>query len=295
MNQESRIKNQESKSILDNLQENEISLVDILRFITDAYKTIIVFAMIGIGISIIYLLITPKQFEATTQIAMAQIGAPYNNNNRHLNPLGVNIEEPGLLILRLSLPTSFPEQTISACGFDDKPEPGAALAKAIKLGAGKGVANVVELKTFGASPEVAKACANAIFELIKTTQAQILMPYIEEAKLKLADDNERLIKAKDFVAKADRSGSTMGAAYLSTSDEIRFLLDEITSLRNVVTTNQNRVTHLIAPIYASEAPISPKKRFALAVGVLGGIFLGFLIALALQQLTKLKVAARASL
>jgi uncharacterized protein involved in exopolysaccharide biosynthesis len=286
--------NQKSKSMLDNLQENEISLADILRFLRDAYKTIIIFAMIGIGIAITYLVITPKQFEATTQIAMAQISA-FSNSNNNLNPLGVNIEEPALLISRLALPTSFPEQTISACGFDDKPEPGAALAKAIKLGPSKGVANVVELKTFGASPEIAKACANAIFELIKTTQAQILMPYIEEAKLKLADDNERLVKAKDFVAKADRSGSTMGAAYLSTGDEIRFLLDEITSLRNVVAANQNRATHLIAPIYASDAPIGPKKRVALAVGVLGGTFLGLLIALARQQLAKLRATAGAPL
>jgi len=186
---------------------------------------------------------------------MAQIGVANNN----LNPLGINIEEPALLVSRMSLPTSFSAQTISSCGFDGMSEPGAALAKSMKLSPAKGAPNVVELKTVGSSPQAAQDCASAIFELIKTTQSQILTPYIEEAKAKLADDEARLDKAKDLVSRADKSGSAMGAAYLSTRDEIRYLLDEITSLKNVVTSNQNRITHLVAPIYASDQPISPKN------------------------------------
>lgn len=163
-----------------------------------------------------------------------------------------------------------------------------ALAKSIKLGLPKGVANVVELKTFGKSPQDAQLCAQAIFELIKTTQAQIVAPYIAEAKTKLLDDEERLAKAKDLVAKADKSGSAMGAAYLSTRDEIRFLLDEITALKTVVTSNQSRATRLIAPIYASDTPVAPKKRVVLAGGLLGGLFLGLLIAMGRQVIARLK-------
>jgi hypothetical protein len=268
-------------------EEAEISLLDILRFVKGAYKTILIFGVIGFLAAIIYLVNTPKKYEATAQIVMAQIGAA-NNNNNNLNPLGINIEEPPLLVSRMSLPTSISPQVISACGFDGVSEPGAALAKSIKLSPTKGVPNVVELKTVAPSREAALGCADAIFELIKTTQTQILAPYIQEAKIKLADDEARLDKAKDLVSKADKSGSAMGAAYLSTRDEIRYLLDEITSLKNVVTSNQNRITHLVAPIYASDQPISPKKRIALASGVFGGLFLGLLIALARQMIPKLK-------
>jgi len=165
---------------------------------------------------------------------------------------------------------SFPPQVTGACGFEGKSEPGAALVKSMKLNPAKGVSNVVELKTFGPSQEVALECANAIFEQIKTTQSQILTPYIEEAKTKLADDQARLVKAKDLVSRADKSGSSMSAAYLSTRDEIRYLLDEITALKNVVTSNQNRITHLVSPIYASDIPISPKKWITLAAGLFGG-------------------------
>ena len=269
--------------------DQEISLLDILRFLKSAWKAIAIFGLAGIALSIAYLAITSKQFEASVQISMAQIGATNNSNN--INPLGVNIEEPALLISRLSSPTSFTPEVIAACGLQDQANSALVLSKSIKLSLPKGVANVVELKAVGQTPQAAQECTLAVFELIKTTQSQIVAPYIEEAKIKLADDEERLAKAKDLITKSDKSGQAMSASYLSTRDEIRYLLDEITALKNVVTTNQNRATRMVAPIYADESPIAPKKRMVLAAGLLGGLFLGLLIALARQMIFKLKNAA----
>jgi LPS O-antigen subunit length determinant protein (WzzB/FepE family) len=283
------------ESQMNSMSQDEISLIDILRFLKDAYKTILVFGILGTVAAIAYLAITPKQYEASVQVAMAQISAANNNNNNNnnnINPLGINIEEPALLIARLSSPTSFTPEAVAACGLQDQANAALALSKSIKLMIPKGVANVVELKTFGESQQVAQDCAQGVFDLIKTTQAQIVAPYIEEAKVKLADDQERLQKAKEVVARSDKSGAAMSASYLSTRDEIRYLLDEITTLKNVVTSNQNRATRMVAPIFASDAPIAPKKRMVLAAGVLGGLFLGVLIALARQKvLKKLKSAA----
>ncbi len=270
--------------------EDEISLIDILRFLKSAYKAIAIFGLAGLTLSIAYLAITPNQYEASVQITMAQIGAA-NNNNNNISPLGVNIEEPALLISRLSSPTSFTPESIAACGLQGQVNASLALSKSIKLTPAKGVASVVELKTFGGTPQSAQECALGVFELIKTTQAQIVAPYIEEAKVKLADDEDRLQKAKDLVTRSDKSGSAMSASYLSTRDEMRYLLDEITALKNVVTSNQNRATRMVAPIYASDAPIAPKKRMVLAAGLLGGLFLGLLIALVRQMVLKLKSAS----
>lgn len=241
--------------------------------------------ILGLALSITYLGIAPKQYEAVAQIAMAQIGAANNNN---INPLGVNIEEPSLLITRMSSPTSFTPQVLEACGLREQANAALQLSKSIKLTIPKGVPSVVELKTFGPSAQLAEQCSFAIFELIKTTQSQIVAPYIAEAKVKLDDDIERLAKARDLVAKADRSGSAMGAAYLSTRDEIRFLLDEITALKNVVISNQNRTTRLISPIFAGDIPITPKKRIVLASGLFLGLFLGLLIASGPIMMGKLK-------
>ena len=269
-------------------QEEEISLLDILLFLKRSWIIIAVFGALGFAIAIIYLLIVPNQYQAIAQIQMAQISAANNNNNNNINPLGINIEEPSLLIARMSFPTSFTPETSAACGLDGKENATSILAKSIKLSQPKGVPNVVELKTTASNPDLAQYCASAIYELIKTSQDKIVSPYIAEAKIKLADDEVRLAKAKDLVLKADKSGSVMSAAYLSTRDEIRYLLDEITALQNVVASNTNRATRLVAPIYTSDAPISPKKQVTLASGLLGGLFLGFLIALGRQLIPKIK-------
>lgn len=265
-------------------QEEEISLLDILLFLKRSRIFIAVFGAIGLAIAIIYLLTVPKQYQAIAQIQMAQISTAANN----INPLGINIEEPSLLIARMSFPTSFTPVTIAACGLDEKENATSILAKSIKLSQPKGVPNIVELKTTASNPELAQQCANAIYELIKTSQDKIISPYIAEVKIKLVDDEVRLAKAKDLVLKADKSGSVMSAAYLSTRDEIRYLLDEITALQNVVANNINRATRLVAPIYVSEAPISPKKQVTLASGLLGGLFLGLLFAFGRQLIPKIK-------
>ena len=269
-------------------QEDEISLLDIVLFLKRAWKGIAITGLIGVACSIIYLALTPSQYQASAQIQMAQIGAANNNKSSSLNPLGINIEEPGLLIARLFTPTSFTPEAVSACGLEGIKDANSVLAKSIKLSLPKGFANVVDLKTTAQTPQGAVQCATAIFELIKTTQAQIVKPYIEEATVKLADSEERLARAKDLVLRADKSGSGMGAAYLSTRDEISYLLDEIAALKNMLANNQNRATRLVAPIYASDIPVAPKKRIVLLGGLFGGLFLGLLIALGRQVLPKLK-------
>lgn len=272
------------KSEIQERVDQEISLADILCFLKNAWKTIAVTGAVGLAAAVMYLLITPRQYEATAQITMAQIGA--NSNN--INSQGVNIEEPAFLILRLSSPASFSPQAVETCGYQNQPEAALTLSKAIKLSIPKGVANIVELKTVGPSPQAAKDCALALIELIKVTQSQIVAPYIEDVKIKLIDDEERLQKAKEILVRADKSGQAMTANYLSTRDEVRYLLDEISVLKSMVTSTQNRTTRLVAPIYASDMPIFPKKRMVLAAGLFGGLFFGLLITLGRQMVAKLK-------
>ncbi|MBT8588796.1 hypothetical protein G6692_07905 [Polynucleobacter paneuropaeus] len=270
---------------------HEISLLDILRFLKSAYKTILVFGALGLAIAIAYLVITPNRFEAVAQIQMAQTSGANNINNNinnNLNSLGINVEEPALLIARLSSPSSFSAGVIAACGQQAQSNPALATAQTIKLAPIKGISNVVELKTVGPTSEAASICAQAIFELIKTSQAQIQAPYLEEAQTRLTEDGIRLDQAKALVAKTDKSGAAMSAVYLSACDEIKYLLNEITTLQNVVSGGQYRATRLVSPIYASDNPVAPKKRIALLVGLSGGLLMGLLIALGRQIWAKLK-------
>jgi hypothetical protein len=253
----------------------ELSLIDIIRFFQESWKIITSFTLLGIAGATLYLAIVPKQYEATAQIKMAQIANPNN-----ITIPGVNIEEPQALIARMALPTSYPKETIALCGLAEHKDPEVALANKVKIGIPKGLGGTVDLKIRDTSKEIAKACTNAVFELIKLSQAEFIAPLIEEASKKLKIEEARLSRATQVITKADKSEPVMTAAYLATRDEIRYLLEKISNLQIIITSN-GRPTHLTAPIYLNEEPVFPQKRNSLTVvGILFGSLLGLAFALA---------------
>ena len=255
----------------------EISLLDILDFFKKSWKIIALGGFLGLIIAAAYLFLTPKQYEATAQIKMAQISL-----TNPTNPFGTSVEDPASLIARMQFPTNYDNVVINACGFQDKVNPALALSKSVKLSVPKGIANTVELKTYGKSPELAKNCAQAIVDLIASLQTQFAKPFVEEAKLKLAQDNERIESARRLIAKADQSGSAMSAAYLSARDELTYFLTDREKMLDLINSVQQRGTRLTSPIYTPEIPSSPKRATSLAIGLFAGLALGLMLALGRQ-------------
>ena len=256
--------------------EDEISLLDIFLFFKNEYQFIIGFTLLGFVGAASYVWTVPKQYEVICQIKMAQIA----NLNNNVSPLGTNIEEPNALIARMTLPSTYPKETIGLCGLAEQKDGGSVLAKKVKLSLPKGLGGTVDLEIRDTSKEVAQACANAIYEFVKTSQAQLIAPYIEEASKKLVTEKERLSRATEFIARADKSGSGVSGAYLATRDEIRYLVDQISALQAVINGNESRAARLVAPIYVKDQPVFPQKRNSLLLGLLLGGFLGLLLAVA---------------
>lgn len=136
----------------------------------------------------------------------------------------------------------------------------------------------MDLKIRDASKEIAKTCTNAVYHLTKSSQAQLVAPYIDEASKKLKIEEGRLDRATQVIVKADKSGAAVSAANLATRDEIRYLLDQISSLQIIITGNESRAAHLTAPIYVNDQPVFPQKRNSLLIGLLLGGFLGLALA-----------------
>jgi capsular polysaccharide biosynthesis protein len=268
-------------NILD--QEHEISLLDILLFLKRSWKIITAFGAVGLIVAVIYLLTIPKQYQAIAQIQMARI-----NFQSNIFPLGVNIEEPSMLILRISNPAFFTPSAIAACSLDGKDNAASILSKLIKLSQPKVVANILELKIVGDDPESAHQCANAIFELIKKSQDNILSPYVDEAKISIANYEARYAKARDMMLKKDISESLTVISSMFALDEIRYSLEQINVLKNIVTSNINMTARLVTPIYVSDVPASTNKRATLTLGLLVGLFSGLLIAFGRQIIPRIK-------
>lgn len=254
--------------------ENEISFKDIIDFLMESSKAILGVGLLGLLGAVGFIAVIPNQYEATAQIHMAQIIA---NNNNNINPLGINVEEPNLLMARLKLPTTYSAAEIKACGLEGQKMPTESIVAMSKFSAVKGVGSIVELRIRMESKEQAIICANALFENIRESQNQIVKPYIEEAKILLTKYQARLKEAQELVARADKSGAALSAAYLANRDEVKFLTDESIRLNTFVTAGDARQAKLVTPIYASELAVFPKKKITLIAGLLTGLFFGLLL------------------
>lgn len=254
--------------------DDEISLKDIIDFLVESWKTILGVGILGLLGSLGFLAVTPNHYEATAQIQMAQISS---NNNNNTNSLGINLEEPNLLMIRLRLPTTYSAVEIKACGLEKEKMPAESLVSKSKFSVVKGVGSIIELKIRMESKDQAVICAQALFENIQESQNQIIKPYIDEAKVLLTKYQTRLKEAQELVTRADKSGAALSAAYLAHRDEVKFLTDESIRLNTFITAGDTRQAKLVSPIYASEAAVFPKKKITLMVGLLAGLFLGLLL------------------
>jgi hypothetical protein len=254
--------------------DDELTLFDIVEFLQDSWKTIVGFTVFGIATAGIFFWFTPKQFEGIAQIKMAQIAFPDDRNGFQ----GVNVEEPQQLLSRMAFPGSYSKEAIMRCGKADEKDADVALANELKFSIPKGVNGVVNIRLRTASKETSQACIDAIYQLIKTAQAQLTAPLIDETKKNLGINEEQLNRAIQIIVKADDSGAALSAVYLSTRDEIRYRLDQITTLQGALTKYDSLSTHLIAPIYVKSEPVFPQLHNSLLLGFLLGGFLGLLVA-----------------
>jgi capsular polysaccharide biosynthesis protein len=264
-----------SEQSFNSIPEDEISLKDIIDFLVESWQTIILTGLLGLLGSIAYLWVIPDQYQATAQIKMAQISASNNNNT---NPLGINIEEPKLLLARLKLPTTYSDTEFKACGLSDQKLAAEILTDLVKFSEVKGAGSIVELKVNGSTKEIASACAEALFKNIQASQNEIIKPYLEEAKTLLINYQERLNNAQALVVRADKTGTALSAAYLASRDEVKFLTEEIIRLSTFITSVDARQAKLASPIYAADAPVFPKKTISLILGLMAGLFLSLLLA-----------------
>jgi LPS O-antigen subunit length determinant protein (WzzB/FepE family) len=264
--------------------EDEISLKDIVDFLVESWKAIILTGLLGLLGSIAYLWVTPSQYQAIAQIKMAQI---ISNNNA--NPLNVNVEEPNFLIARFKLPSTYSVQEIKACGFESSATPFEALAAVAKFSTVNGAGSIIELKILRDNKESAIACVQSIFEKIKVSQNKIIEPYINESKALLIHYEARLANSQLFVTRSHKSGSDLSAAYLANRDEVKFLAEEIFRLNTFIKFADTRHAYLVSPIYASDTPVFPKKKESLMVGLLVGILLGLLFVMGKKAFKAYKV------
>ena len=250
----------------------EITLLEVLFFLKGAWKTIIIIGLFGMMLSGIFLIITPNQYEAIIHIVMGRISVG-----------GLNIEEPLELINRMNSPAGIDDVVREACDLRESINQPTQLSKTIKFYLPKGVPNVVELKVLRQSPQVARTCAKSIYESIVKHQQQAIASQAQVLRARsvtrLAKVEDRLHQNRVLLGRINSSNSSLKPAYFTLLTETRNLEDERETLLSTLNYDGAHAAYLQAPIYVSATPVYPKKLFYVVVGILGGLFLGLLVAL----------------
>ena len=255
-------------------QEDEISLLDILTFLKDAWKLIGISGLVGLVVSGAYLIITPNQYKAIANIYMAQL---------YLE--AANIEESPAFINRISSSLSLNSKILQACALDGDVNMHLQLDKVIKLSIPKGVLHVVELTVTRSSPELAKVCASSIYDMIMQSS-------INKKQTRIGKVEERLAQDKAILTKTELARGIVTQTYFAVLTEIRNLEDERERLIAIDLMSMDvQGTKIRPPIFVLDKPVYPKKMISLLSGLMAGLFLGLIIAFGRSLFTKLKSLA----
>ncbi len=257
----------------------KISYLDDVLLIIKSWKIIFSIGILGFIFSLIYILITPKQYEA---IAYINIGRIYFG--------GSVIEEPQAVVNRISASNRFDPAIFSGCLMENTKNDPAYLLKTVKVSVPKGISDAVEVRVTSTNSEHANSCANKVFELIRKTQLEKIVQARKVIKvsdsIKIKKINNRLAQNQELLKRAELSPNLL-STYFTILSEIRTLEDQ----RDTLLTNLEAepiTTNLQSPIYVEHGPALSKKIMAIVAGLFGGLFLGLIVALVRPNFLKVK-------
>lgn len=269
-------KNQPSQSIEDSYDPNELII-----FLKENFKLILACTIMGLILAITYLGVTPSQYEATAQIEMAQVAdfSHFEGSNPRsglsLSAVRFMIEDPNVLVGRLFLPSSFDEDTINACELPEHPLKNELLARSVKAGVMRKVLNVAELSIRHSSVELATKCATAIFKMIESQQRKMVDAHLERARSAITSLKE-MISSIESELQRSSGAQNQQVTYLAKREELLLLKNQVIALEMRV--KSFTPTRLLAPIFASQKPVFPKRLLTLALGIILGLTIGTSVA-----------------
>ncbi len=264
-----------SEQFFNTISEDEISLKDIIDFLAESWKIIVLGGVAGGLLGLGYGLITPAKYQATANIQVAKVA-------------GTDVEAPALLVEKLKMPMYYSQKTYVACNVMDKLEPGEVIAKTLKPTLTK-TAPIITISYREESREDAQKCLESVLDDVRSNQSLLAKPIFESKtnqllnlKLKL-ESAEKIVKILpknnagfDFSDSKFSASTLLLATTLSKENEIKDLRTAINDLEIALVEPQTKGAFLTTPIYAPQQKVSPKLTMILIGGLVAGLFIGLL-------------------
>jgi LPS O-antigen subunit length determinant protein (WzzB/FepE family) len=265
-----------SEQSFNTISEDEISLKDIIDFLVESWKTIVLGGVVGGLLGLGYGLIAPAKYQATANIQVAKVA-------------GADVEAPAILIDKLKMPMYYSQKTYVACNVTDKLDPGEEIAKILKPTLAK-TAPIITISYREESREDAQKCLVSVLDDVRSNQSLLAKPIFESKtnqllnfKLKL-ESAEKIVKILpknnagfDFSDSKFSASTLLLATTLSKENEIKDLRTAINDLEIALLEPQTKEAFLTTPIYAPQQKVSPKQSIILIGGLVAGLFIGLLL------------------
>ncbi|HVI56754.1 MAG TPA: Wzz/FepE/Etk N-terminal domain-containing protein [Luteibacter sp.] len=267
------------------MEQDEIYLIDLWRIFCREWRWFVAVLVMVLGLTLAWVATARSQWEATAWIQIGQVGS---------SPVGQDPKaEPLLRVIARVQSVAFEDDVLRSLGlFPDSPE-GRLFRRSLKTDP-QPYANLFKLTLRAYSADQAKGLAKATLAALQTIHQRI-----DALPLKLARDRLDELESNLRVALADRdrlesstnaadrtAAALSGVLLASKNQDIRALQQARSELLVRLAPNYTYETSMPWPVYVPDTRAFPNHVLALGMGIVFGLFLGGVAAIARNALRR---------
>ncbi|HEY4145059.1 Wzz/FepE/Etk N-terminal domain-containing protein [Pinirhizobacter sp.] len=261
------------------MEQDEIYIADLWRVFAREWRWFAIVLVVVLACTFAFIHATKRQWEATAWFQIAQVGQVPSGQDPHAESLQRVLE-------RLQT-ADFQNQVLKNQGFAlDSPE-ARLYRKSVKLDPSP-YGQMIKLNVRGASADLAGRLATATVNELHALHQQIESAPLHMARATLVElqeqldvataDRDRLLQIVN--GKPGQEASLAAVLLASKTQEVRSLRQSTSDLTARLSPTYTFDTSLVFPVYVPEGPSFPNVTLGWGIGIVFGLFLGALAAMA---------------